>query len=160
MNSALNRVLRDFVAPMFRRPKGLQVAALCTRGSGDAKEVLLVTSRGTGRWIIPKGWPIRGLASPQAALQEAWEEAGVKEATSGADPIGTYGYDKITGSGLPLPVETLVYPVEVDALENDFPEAGQRERRWVSPTEAANLVDEPELKSILKVLSPKDSQNS
>ncbi|MEN8839692.1 MAG: NUDIX hydrolase [Octadecabacter sp.] len=149
MNSALNRVLRDFVAPMFRRPKGLQVAALCTRGTGDDKEVLLVTSRGTGRWIIPKGWPIRGLASSQTALQEAWEEAGVKGATAKSDPIGSYGYDKTMGSGLPIPIETLVYSVSVNELENDFPEAGQRERRWVSPSEAANLVDEPELKSIL-----------
>ena len=149
MNPAFNRVFRDFVAPMFFRPKGLQVAALCTRGEGDKKEVLLVTSRGTGRWIIPKGWPIRGLASSQSALQEAWEEAGVKGATAKSDPIGTYGYDKTMGSGLPVPIETLVYSVSVNELENDFPEAGQRKRRWVSPSEAANLVDEPELKTIL-----------
>jgi 8-oxo-dGTP pyrophosphatase MutT (NUDIX family) len=149
MNSAFSRVLRDYVAPMFRRPKGLQVAALCTRGTGDDKEVLLVTSRGTGRWIIPKGWPIRGLASSQAALQEAWEEAGVKDATAKSEPIGSYGYDKTMGSGLPVPIETLVYSVSVNELENDFPEAGQRKRRWVSPAEAASLVDEPELKSIL-----------
>jgi 8-oxo-dGTP pyrophosphatase MutT (NUDIX family) len=152
MKPGLNRVLRDFVAPMFRRPKGLQVAALCTRGVGDDKQVLLVTSRGTGRWIIPKGWPIRGLASSQAALQEAWEEAGVKDATAGSDPIGSYAYDKTMDSGLPMPVETLVYSVDVNGLESDFPEAGQRQRRWVSPLEAANLVDEPELKSILRVL--------
>lgn len=152
MSPAFTSVLRDFVTPLFRRPKGLQVAALCTRGVGDDKQVLLVTSRGTGRWIIPKGWPIRGLASSQAALQEAWEEAGVKDATAGTDPIGSYAYDKTMGSGLPMPVETLVYPVAVTCLENDFPEAGQRQRRWVSPREAANLVDEPELKSILRVL--------
>ena len=155
MKSALNRVLRDFVAPMFRRPKGLQVAALCTRGTGKDKQVLLVTSRGTGRWIIPKGWPIRGLASSQAAMQEAWEEAGVKGDQVITDPIGRYGYDKTMDSGLPMPIETLVYPVEVDHLEADFPEAGQRERRWVTPSEAANLVDEPELKSIMRVLQPK-----
>lgn len=149
MNSAINRVFRDFVAPMFRRPKGLQVAALCTRGTGADKEVLLVTSRDTGRWIIPKGWPIRGLASSQAALQEAWEEAGVKDATATSDPIGSYDYDKRMESGLPIPIETLVYSVSVSKLENDFPEVGQRELRWVSPSEAANLVDEPELKTIL-----------
>ena len=150
MSPTLTRVLRDYVAPLFRRPKGLQVAALCTRGAGDEKQVLLVTSRGTGRWIIPKGWPIRGLASSQAALQEAWEEAGVKDATAASDPIGSYSYDKTLNSGLPLPVETLVYSVDVTDMASDFPEAGQRERRWVSPTEAANLVDEPQLKSILR----------
>lgn len=155
MNSLINRVLRDFVTPMFRRPKGLQVAALCTRGTGDKTQVLLVTSRGTGRWIIPKGWPIRGLASSQAALQEAWEEAGVQNSIAAKDPIGSYDYDKELKNGLPIPIETLVYPVAVDTLAADFPEVGQRERRWVTPLEAANLVDEPELKSILRVLVPK-----
>jgi 8-oxo-dGTP pyrophosphatase MutT (NUDIX family) len=154
MNSLLYRIIRDYVAPMFRRPKGLQVAALCTRGVGDDKRVLLITSRGTGRWILPKGWPIRGLACSQAALQEAWEEAGVKEATAKADPIGSYAYDKTMGSGLPVPVEALVYSVSVEGLEVEFPEAGQRELRWVTPTEAANLVDEPELKTILNVMAP------
>lgn len=158
MKPAFNRVLRDFVAPMFRRPKGLQVAALCTRGTGDHQQVLLVTSRGTGRWIIPKGWPVRGLASSQAALQEAWEEAGVKGAVAGSDPIGSYDYNKTTESGLPLPIETLVYPVAVNRLEADFPEVEQRKRQWVSPNEAANLVDEPELKSIIRVLAPKNGQ--
>jgi 8-oxo-dGTP pyrophosphatase MutT (NUDIX family) len=155
MRSSLNRILRDYVAPMFRRPKGLQVAALCTRGVGDDEQVLLITSRGTGRWVLPKGWPIRGLASSQAALQEAWEEAGVKDATAKAEPIGSYAYDKTMGSGLPVPVEALIYSVSVQGLESEFPEAGQRELRWVSPTEAANLVDEPELKSILNVMAPK-----
>jgi hypothetical protein len=51
-----------------------------------------------------------------------------------------------------MPVETLVYSVAVNGLENDFPEAGQRKRQWVTPQEAANMVDEPELKSILRVL--------
>lgn len=151
MNPAFTRVLRDYVAPMFRRPKGLQVAALCTRGAGADKRVLLVTSRDSGRWIIPKGWPIRGLASSQAAVQEAWEEAGVKDGTATPDPIGSYAYDKTMGSGLPVPVETLVYSVDVKHdLATDFPEAGERQRRWVTPNEAANLVDEPQLKSILR----------
>ncbi len=152
MKSALSRVLRDFVTPMFRRPKRLQVAALCTRGTGDDKQVLLVTSRGTGRWIIPKGWPIRGLGSSQAALQEAWEEAGVKGTGSSNTPVGSYDYEKTLNSGLPVMVETLVYPVDVSTLASEFPEAGQRERRWTSPKEAANMVDEPELKSLLTVL--------
>lgn len=152
MNSKITAVLRDAVAPMFRRPKGLQVAALCTRGAGDDKQVLLVTSRGTGRWILPKGWPMRGKTDAQAALQEAWEEAGVKGAAVQEDPIGSYGYDKITGNGLPVPVETLVYPVEVKSMANQFPEAHERTRKWVSPKRAANMVNEPELQSLLRVL--------
>ena len=61
-----------FVLPMLQRPKRLQVAALCYRGDDADRKVLLVTSRGTGRWIIPKGWPIRGMNAPQAARQEAF----------------------------------------------------------------------------------------
>lgn len=152
MNAKINAVLRDVVAPMFRRPKRLQVAALCYRGRGRSKEVLLVTSRGTGRWIIPKGWPMRGKSEAEAAAQEAWEEAGVKAANVGQTPIGRYGYDKITDQGLPVPVETLVYPVEVDSLAQRFPERDERTRKWVSPDVAAGLVDEPELQSLLRVL--------
>ncbi|MCF2904840.1 NUDIX hydrolase [Octadecabacter sp. CECT 8868] len=150
--SKVDTFLRDYVAPMFRRPKKLQVAALCHRESKRGKEVLLVTSRGTGRWIIPKGWPINGLASAEAAAQEAWEEAGVENGRADSTSIGSYSYDKVMNSGLPVPVETLVYSVEVDNLANDFPEAGQRERKWATPEEAAELVDEPELKSILSVI--------
>lgn len=145
-------LLRDHVAPMLRRPKAVQVAALCYRGAGPDKQVLLVTSRGTGRWIIPKGWPIRGLASSEAALQEAWEEAGVEDATAEPASIGTYDYDKILDSGVALPVETEVFKVSVGGLAEEFPEVGQRKRRWVSPKQAAKMVDEPELKSILRVL--------
>lgn len=112
-------------------------------------EVLLVTSRDTGRWIIPKGWPISGLKTSEAALQEAWEEAGVRNSTAQMDPIGTYTYDKVMRAGLPVPVETLVFPVDVQELSSEFPEASQRERQWVSPERAADLVKEGELKDIL-----------
>lgn len=152
MTSGLNRVLRDYVTPLFRRPRGLQVAALCTRDAGADKQVLLITSRGTGRWIIPKGWPIRGMNSAQAAVQEAWEEAGVQDARAQPNAIGSYSYDKTSNTGLPRPVEALVYSVEVGNLAKDFPECSERQRKWVSPAEAANLVDEPELKSLLKVM--------
>ncbi len=152
MNMKFPSVLRDVVGPMFKRPKGLQVAALCYRKTAKGKEVLLVTSRGTGRWILPKGWPIRGKSEAQAALQEAWEEAGVKAANVEEDPIGSYDYHKVLDEGLPVPVETLVYPVEVKTLAKSFPEADERKRKWVSPTDAAELVDEPQLQSLLRVL--------
>jgi 8-oxo-dGTP pyrophosphatase MutT (NUDIX family) len=152
MYMKMSTMLRDMVGPMFRRPKGLQVAALCHRNSDAGKQVLLITSRGTGRWIIPKGWPIRGLGSAEAAVQEAWEEAGVKDARAETRAIGSYNYDKTMDSGLPLPIETLVYSVEVGQLADDFPERSERRRKWVSPQEAALLVDEPELKTILREL--------
>ncbi|MBM2294167.1 NUDIX hydrolase [Sulfitobacter pseudonitzschiae] len=149
-------VLRKFwgatLAPMLQRPKRLQVAALCHRSKGDDTEVLLVTSRDSGRWIIPKGWPIRGLKSSEAALQEAWEEAGVRNSKATPAPIGTYTYDKRQSTGWDMPVETLVYSVSVNELSEEFPEAHERTRRWVLSRDAADMVAEPELQMILRQL--------
>ena len=142
----------EFLRPMLQRPPRLQVAALCYRKGADGKEVLLITSRGTGRWIIPKGWPMRGKDGAGAALQEAWEEAGVRRGRTDREVIGRYSYDKVQDEGWELPVETLVYPVAVEELSEEFPESDERQRRWVSPAEAANMVDEPELQEILRAL--------
>lgn len=154
MNMKLNGALRDDVEPVGAAgsapEKGQQVAALCYRETRDGKEVLLITSRDTGRWIIPKGWPMRGKTDAQAAAIEAWEEAGVKPSNVEGDPIGSYDYDKMQGDGVALPVETQVYSVEVDRLAKAFPEVSERSRAWVSPDEAATLVEEPELQDILR----------
>lgn len=140
--------LGAFLAPLFRRPKRLQMAALCHRGSGTDRKYLLITSRDTGRWIIPKGWPIRGLSANETALREAWEEAGVKNSTASEHPVGKYTYDKRRDGGFAVPVETLVYSVAVTDIANDFPESHQRTRTWVSAKDAANMVQEPDLKAI------------
>ncbi len=141
-----------FVRPMLRRPPRLQVAALCWRMGDAGREILLVTSRGSGRWILPKGWPIQGKDAPGSALQEAWEEAGVSDGEARDEAIGSYTYTKTYDEGWGVPVETLVFPIEVRSLAASFPEAHQRNRMWVSPEEAATLVQEPELKSILRAL--------
>ena len=133
-----------------RRPADMQVAALCL--NEKTGEVLLVTSRGTGRWIIPKGWTMRDRSLAEAALQEAWEEAGVR--ADDAREIGSYRYDKIPddGDGPPIPVEVRSFLVPVLELAEDFPEQGQRTRRWMPPSEAAGLVAEPELAALLRSL--------
>ncbi len=139
----------DFVlGPILQRPKRLQMAALCHREKGAGREYLLVTSRDTGRWIIPKGWPIRGLKADETALQEAWEEAGVRGTKDTSDPVGTYTYDKKLANGVVVPVETLVYSIAVKDVQDSFPEASERKRRWVPAEEAANLVQEDELKNL------------
>ncbi len=150
MLSTLPSTLGTFLGPLFRRPKHLQMAALCHRGHGAAKEYLLVTSRDTGRWIIPKGWPIRGLSANETALREAWEEAGVAEGEASDEPIGIYTYDKRRDNGFSVPVETLVYSVSVQDVADDYPEVDQRDRTWVNASEAAKMVQEPELKAILR----------
>jgi 8-oxo-dGTP pyrophosphatase MutT (NUDIX family) len=150
MYGFLQELWDSFLSPMLQRPKRLQVAALCYRERDEGREVLLVTSRDTGRWIIPKGWPIRGLSSRDAAKQEAWEEAGVSKGSMADASIGTYTYDKTLSSGLPVPVETLVYPFEVENMKEEFPESQERQRKWVSTSDAAGLVRENELKAILR----------
>ncbi len=138
------------VSPLFRRPRRLQVAALCYTQNGPRKKVLLITSRDTGRWIVPKGWPIDGKDAPGAAAQEAWEEAGVKPRNITAEPLGSFEYDKTLENGASAPVETKVYAIEVENLADDFPEANERDRKWVSPSEAAEMVQEPGLQEILR----------
>jgi 8-oxo-dGTP pyrophosphatase MutT (NUDIX family) len=150
MNAALQTVWDLFPGPLLQRPKRLQVAALCHRGKGRDKEYLLVTSRDTGRWIIPKGWPIRGLKSNEAALQEAWEEAGVRNSSATPEPVGSYSYKKRKATGLEIPVTTLVYGVAVEDLCEDYPESHERTRKWVKADAAAEMVQEAELKSIFK----------
>lgn len=130
-----------------------QYAALCFRRTGKHEhEVLLITSRDTGRWVIPKGWPMRGKSGSECALREAYEEAGVEGSPSPA-PIGVFTYDKVLPDGV-QPCIVSVYPVEVERLRNDFPEKGQRERKWFSPKKASEKVDEPELRSLLRSFAP------
>jgi 8-oxo-dGTP pyrophosphatase MutT (NUDIX family) len=138
-----------FAQAVLGRPRRLQAAALCYRREAAGLEVLVITSRGSGRWIIPKGWLMRGMNAGEAAAVEAWEEAGVRPGPGPARPLGSYVYDKIEGTGLPVGVETLVFAIEVNGLEDSFPEASQRQRRWVTPAEAAEMVAEPGLKRIL-----------
>lgn len=128
----------------------LQVGALCLREDGN---VLLITSRGSRRWIIPKGWTMQDRTHAAAALQEAWEEAGV-QGEAAENPIGQYHYDKILKDGQALPIEVRVFRILVSNLSDAFREAGQRRRRWFSPLKAATLVAEPELQQILRSLPP------
>ena len=152
MINQLKAAWSGMVQPLLTRPKRLQVAALCQRGDGSAREVLLITSRDTGRWILPKGWPIDGLTAPGAALQEAWEEAGVKSGTITETPLGSYDYAKRLDGDVPVPVEVKVYAVEDVRMSDDYPEVDERNRRWMPPAEAATLVDEPGLRDILRNL--------
>lgn len=133
-----------------RKPASLQVAALCFEPTNG--NVLLITSRGTGRWITPKGWPMEGRSLGEAAQQEAWEEAGVQGVLHD-DPIGAYHYDKQQDRGFAVPVDVRVFRIDVTGLAKDFPERDQRERRWFAPAEAATLVAESGLRKILLQLA-------
>ena len=126
-----------------------QFAALCWRMRHNRAEVLLITSRDTGRWVIPKGWQVAGCNGAASAAQEAWEEAGVTGAI-GADPLGRYGYDKVLSPDISLPCAVTVYALRVAALARKFPERGERRRKWFTAEKAARKVAEPDLRALLQ----------
>lgn len=140
-------------------PPSLQVGALCWRLTRKgALRVLLITSRDTGRWVIPKGWPMRKRTEAEAAAREAWEEAGVRGEVSPWH-LGLYSYPKIQPKGRPIPCVVRVYPMAVESRSSDFPEADQRRRKWFSPSKAARRVEEPELARIIRSFRPpRDSE--
>jgi 8-oxo-dGTP pyrophosphatase MutT (NUDIX family) len=145
----LNRIADD-VRLMFRRPVRVQCAALCYRFKKKSAqpEMLVITSRDTGRWVIPKGWPMEGKTLNQVAAREAYEEAGVK-GEPGADAIGFYTYEKGMNNGMKIPCRVQVYPVVVFDMAKRFPEKGSRTIEWVSFEEAAIRVAEPLLKDLI-----------
>lgn len=128
-----------------------QIAALPYRiAEQGVLEVLLVTSRDTGRWIIPKGWPMKNKKPHKAAAQEAAEEAGVKGSVA-QTPIGQYRYWKRRTRDFVL-CQVNVYPLRVSKHLKSWPERGQRELRWFTPDEAALHIEEPELAALIREL--------
>ena len=131
---------------------GEQIAALPVRW--DRKEriqVLMVTSRDTGRWVMPKGWEMSGTKPWAAAEIEALEEAGARGFIS-KSPIGVYSYGKVLDDGTVQPCRVRLYPMIVDKLKRRWKERKQRTRRWFSPRSAARRVQEPELAALLRRL--------
>lgn len=133
-----------------------QYAALCFRRSPNSNgiEVLVITSRDTGRWIIPKGWPMKKKKPHEAAALEAWQEAGVLGRV-GKRAVGRYTYLKWLDNQDVAPCIVEVFPIEVTDQKADFKEQGQRVLAWVSPDEAARRVREVELKSLLVQFQPR-----
>jgi 8-oxo-dGTP pyrophosphatase MutT (NUDIX family) len=131
----------------------LQYGALCWRPGDAGIEVLLITSRDTGRWVIPKGWPMPGLSPEAAAAQEAWEEAGV---SGEMNPlcIGRYGYQKCLTVTSSVPCAVAVYGMRVAKLAKTFPEVKERRRKWFPLDEASTLVAEPDLSMIIAGFLP------
>ncbi len=128
-----------------------QVAALPLRlAKNGALEILLVTSRETGRWIIPKGWTSKRLKDCKAAAREAREEAGVKGKIL-RDAIGAYRYFKRElGNG--APIEVRVFLLKVSKRCKRWPEKHERRRAWFAIEAAAIKVSDPELSALIGIL--------
>ena len=103
--------------------------------------VMLITSRETGRWVLPKGWAEKGITGPELAAKEAFEEAGILGEVA-AESIGSYGYAKRLNGARELNCEVEVFLLKVDRLLDDWPERTQRKREWFTPAQAAMAVDE------------------
>lgn len=144
-NRFTERVRRLFGA----NPCRVQAAALPWRKTRTGVEVMLVTSRGTGRWILPKGWPEANESLSGTAAREAAEEAGIEGAIARTE-TGRYFYGKVQPTGLQWRCEVAVFPLEVDREAKKWPEMKKRTRRWYAPRDAAKLVDEPDLGEIIE----------
>ena len=113
--------------------------------------VLLITSRGRGRWIVPKGWPVNGYPLLAAASREAFEEAGVIGDISPA-PVTDYRYGKILDDGSRAACRVAVFGMNVRGTLSHWLEKGQRKRRWFSPEEAADRLDDAALAAFVRTL--------
>ena len=130
-----------------------QIAALPYRTDGLASDapvrVLLVTSRESKRWVIPKGNQPGRMSPHAAAALEAEEEAGVRGLVCPV-PIGSYRYRKKRRSGASLMFDVEVFPLAVTAELDVWKEKDERERRWFSLSEAAEAVEEPDLQKLIR----------
>jgi predicted NUDIX family NTP pyrophosphohydrolase len=129
-----------------------QYAALPYRRTGAGIDVMLITSRDTGRWIIPKGWPAPALDPGASAAQEAMEESGLVGEIS-AQPIGSYGYTKRLADGSAVDCTVEVFALAVERQLPTWPEQAERRTRWFALEEAAAAVQEPELGAIIRNLA-------
>ncbi|MCI0754812.1 NUDIX hydrolase, partial [Teichococcus vastitatis] len=129
--------------------RGQQYAALPVAEVDGELRVLLVTSRETHRWVIPKGWAEEDLTPSGLAAKEAFEEAGaIGEIT--AEPVGCYSYSKRLKDGSHVTCDVEVFRMTVERLLPEWPERGQRERQWFTPERAAEQVAEAELIDLLR----------
>jgi len=147
-HSTRNRLLERVRTLFGGVPCRVQVAALPWRLSERGVEIMLITSRGSGRWVLPKGWPERAEELPDAAAREAAEEAGLSGAIA-RQKVGCFYYGKQAANGAEWRCEVHVFPLEVDGVAEKWPERKHRRRKWFSVEEAASSVAERDLGELI-----------
>jgi 8-oxo-dGTP pyrophosphatase MutT (NUDIX family) len=155
----IKQAIRHFSARISAEPRQaadgvvlpVQIAALPWRRNAESgePEVLLITSRTSGRWIIPKGWPMWRKKDWEAAAIEAFEEAGV-EGTIGKEPIGSFQHEKKRVGAVPIRFLITVYPLQVVRCLEEWPERSERQRKWLPLEDAAQSVGADGLRRILQ----------
>lgn len=138
------------------RSETRQVAALPWRITDAGLQILMITSRETRRWVVPKGGRMAGKTDPEAAAIEAMEEAGVQGRIKGA-AIGVFRYAKWFREDDIRPYVVALYPLHVLIQLGAWPEAHERERRWMSREQAASAVQEPDLAALIRAFSPDEA---
>ena len=128
---------------------GIQYAALPFRIEARQVQILLITSRGTKRWVIPKGWPMRDLKPQEAAAVEAAEEAGIVGEVDDR-PVGSYRYEKVLKGKKTAAIQVIVFPFEVQSQAEDWKEQHQRQSAWFPYQKAATQVAEPALRHLIR----------
>ena len=133
--------------PVSQAPH-LQYAALPWRRVEGEIEILLLTSRNTRRWIVPKGWPLVGHTPSECAAIEALEEAGILGEVA-AKTLGSFRYDKRRKSGEIVSCKVQVFAMKVSRQRRRWAEKSARETRWCSLDEALMRVSEPGLRRLI-----------
>jgi 8-oxo-dGTP pyrophosphatase MutT (NUDIX family) len=133
-----------------RLPRRIQYAALPYRAKSKSElEVMLITSRDTRQWIIPKGWPKHGLSPHDTAAEEAFEEAGVAGKIT-ERPIGSYSYIKVMKQGGTTRCSVRVFALRVTRQHKKWPEKRERTIKWYGLEDAVRFVREPYLRRVIR----------
>jgi 8-oxo-dGTP pyrophosphatase MutT (NUDIX family) len=125
-----------------------QVAAIPLRWTSGRPEVLLVTTRRTGRWTVPKGWPLEDTLGGECAAREAFEEAGILGRIEPRS-LGAFEYWKNSKQGRVI-LQVTAFALHVDRILQEWPERGERRRTWFAPEVAAKLVGNEQLAVLIK----------
>lgn len=136
-----------------KRDVRAQFAVIAYRIVDGKTKVCLITSRRTGRWIVPKGWPMARTSAAKAVSIEAFEEAGLKGNVH-PDSLGLFAYEKRIVKKVSYPIIAFVYAMEVTKVMNTWPEAHQRKRKWFSPKKAAKKLSDEGLAQIVAAFDP------
>lgn len=142
------------------RGGGIQYAALPYRITKTGSvELFLVTTRQTKRWIIPKGWPVKGLRPAKSAAREAYEEAGIRGDIS-MKSIGAFSYEKrLDENGSIVACEVLVFPLSVRRQLKAWPEAHERDARWFEPVNALAALKDEGLRDLIASFVERITEN-
>jgi len=136
--------------PKYKFDGAVQFGVLPWRiGEDGTRQIMLLTSRETHRWVIPKGWPMKGRKPAEVASREAYEEAGLVGQIVSKRPLGNFHYEKRLAKKAIL-CEVWVFPFRVERQLDDWPEKGTRDTKWFDAEEAATLVEEGGLAEIIR----------